>query len=190
MILFWHYFNKLLDCSRLRARIKAKYFEEVMGARKNGSREGDTLIQHKTKSLVKLMHQTILAAPSPHPPATAGVEHWQIFALPGVGHFPTPWRPPSSWHKRGFLSEYNYKEDFTGKSSRLANLSIACVASDVHSTILQQLRRQISLDYYSVVNLTRLYYNGSAAKSHSTTTKYRQLRRLICQGWEKNSKGL
>ena len=28
-------------------------------------------------------------------------------------------------------------------------------------------------------NLTRLYYNGSAAKSHSTTTKYRQLRRLI-----------
>ena len=28
-------------------------------------------------------------------------------------------------------------------------------------------------------NLTRLYCNGSAAKSHSTTTLYRQLRRLI-----------
>ena len=27
-------------------------------------------------------------------------------------------------------------------------------------------------------NLTRLYYNGSAAKSHSTTTQNRQLRRL------------
>ena len=27
-------------------------------------------------------------------------------------------------------------------------------------------------------NLTRLYYNGSAAKSHSTTTQYHQLRRL------------
>ena len=27
-------------------------------------------------------------------------------------------------------------------------------------------------------NLTRLHYNGSAAKSHSTTTQYRQLRRL------------
>ena len=27
-------------------------------------------------------------------------------------------------------------------------------------------------------NLTRLYYNGSAAKSHLTTTQYRQLRRL------------
>ena len=27
-------------------------------------------------------------------------------------------------------------------------------------------------------NLTGLYYNGSAAKSHSTTTQYRQLRRL------------
>ena len=28
-------------------------------------------------------------------------------------------------------------------------------------------------------NLTGLYYNGSAAKSHSTTTQYRQLRRLL-----------
>ena len=28
-------------------------------------------------------------------------------------------------------------------------------------------------------NLTRIYYNGSAAKSHSTTTQYRQLRRLL-----------
>ena len=28
-------------------------------------------------------------------------------------------------------------------------------------------------------NLTRLYYNGSAAKSRSTTTQYRQLRRLV-----------
>ena len=28
-------------------------------------------------------------------------------------------------------------------------------------------------------NLTRLYYNGSAAKSHSTTTQYRQLRKLV-----------
>ena len=27
-------------------------------------------------------------------------------------------------------------------------------------------------------NLTQLYYNGSATKSHSTTTQYRQLRRL------------
>ena len=28
-------------------------------------------------------------------------------------------------------------------------------------------------------NLTRLYYNGFAAKSHPTTTQYRQLRRLL-----------
>ena len=28
-------------------------------------------------------------------------------------------------------------------------------------------------------NLTLLYYNGSAVKSHSTTTQYRQLRRLV-----------
>ena len=31
-------------------------------------------------------------------------------------------------------------------------------------------------------NLTRLYYNGSAAKSHSTTTQYSQLRRLQWTG--------
>ena len=29
-------------------------------------------------------------------------------------------------------------------------------------------------------NFTRLHYNGSVAKSHSTTTQYRQLRRLWC----------
>ena len=29
-----------------------------------------------------------------------------------------------------------------------------------------------------IVWVTRLYYNGSAAKSHSTTTQYRQLRGL------------
>ena len=31
-------------------------------------------------------------------------------------------------------------------------------------------------------NLTRLYYNGSAAKSHSTTTQYCQLGRLKQEG--------
>ena len=34
------------------------------------------------------------------------------------------------------------------------------------------------LDTAPPSNLPRLYYNGSAAKSHSTTTQYRQLRRL------------
>ena len=34
-------------------------------------------------------------------------------------------------------------------------------------------------------SITRLYYNGSAAKSHSTTTQYRQRRRLLpCQTWQ------
>ena len=85
MILFLHYFNKLLDCSRLRARIKAKYFEEAMGARKNGAREGDTLIQHKTKNLVKLMHQTILAAPSPPPRQLWGWGIGKFLRCPGSG---------------------------------------------------------------------------------------------------------
>ena len=36
---------------------------------------------------------------------------------------PTPGLFPSFLHARGFLSENNYTEDFTGKESRLAHLS-------------------------------------------------------------------
>ena len=73
-----------------------------------------------------LMHQSIPAAPPPR--ATAGhlpalsvprVGHLQILHCPGAGHLPTP----NFWHARSFLSQYNYTEDFTGKTSRLAYLS-------------------------------------------------------------------
>ena len=69
------------------------------------------------------------SCPQPPPPrATAGnlpamsvpgVGHLQILRCPGAGHLPTP----SFWHAHGFLSEYNYTEDFTGKITRLAHLS-------------------------------------------------------------------
>ena len=69
----------------------------------------------------------------PAPPrATAGhlpalsvprVGHLQILCCPGAGHLPTPGPFLSFWHARGFLSENNYTEDFTGKESRLAHLS-------------------------------------------------------------------
>ena len=39
-------------------------------------------------------------------------------------------------------------------------------------------------------NQTRLYYNGSAAKPHSTTTQYRQLRRLDRGGGEEQGEGV
>ena len=60
-----------------------------------------------------------------HLPALSvpGVGHLQILHCPGAGHLPTPGPFPSFWHARGFLSEYNYTEDFTGKTSRLAHLS-------------------------------------------------------------------
>ena len=45
------------------------------------------------------------------PGATAG--HLQILRCQGAGHLPTP----SFWHARGFLLEYNYTEDFTGKQA-------------------------------------------------------------------------
>ena len=70
--------------------------------------------------------------PPPRPQATAGhllawsvpgVGHLQILCCPGAGHLPTPGPTPSFWHARGFLSEYNYTEDFTGKTNRLAHLS-------------------------------------------------------------------
>ena len=53
------------------------------------------------------MHQSIPAAPSPHPPppATAGhLPSLPILRCQGAGHLPTP----NSWHARGFPSEYNY----------------------------------------------------------------------------------
>ena len=77
------------------------------------------------------MHQSIPAAQSPLPPrllrhlpalSVPGVGHQQILRFPGTGHLPTPRPLPSFWHARGFLSEYNYSEDFTGKTSRLAHL--------------------------------------------------------------------
>ena len=80
------------------------------------------------------MHQSIPAAPSPFPPPPGycrafarlvipGVEHLQILCCPVGGDLPTPGPFLIFWHARGFLSEYNYTEDFTGKESRLAHLS-------------------------------------------------------------------
>ena len=43
------------------------------------------------------------------------VGHLQILHCPGAGHLPTPGPFLSFWHARGFLSESNYTEDFTGK---------------------------------------------------------------------------
>ena len=47
------------------------------------------------------------------------------FVQPGGRAFANPGAIPnwSFWHALGFLSEYNYTEDFTGKESRLAHLS-------------------------------------------------------------------
>ena len=80
---------------------------------------------HFIRSFSRVMHQSIPPAPSPLPPrATAGhlpalsvlgVGHLQILYCPGAGHLPIPGPFPSFWHARGFLSEYNYTEGFTGK---------------------------------------------------------------------------
>ena len=56
-------------------------------------------------------------------PPVPGVGHLQILRCPGARHLPTPGPTTSFWHARGFLSEYNYREDFTGKTSRLAHSS-------------------------------------------------------------------
>ena len=60
-----------------------------------------------------------------HLPALSvpGVWHLQILHCPGARHLPNPGPTPSFWHARSFLSEYNYTEDFTWKTSRLAHLS-------------------------------------------------------------------
>ena len=71
----------------------------------------------------RVMHQSIPAALSL---AQTTAEHLRLFSLggkafanfarcPGAGHLPTPGLFPSLWHARGFLSEYNYTNDITGK---------------------------------------------------------------------------
>ena len=82
-------------------------------------------------SLIKngqLMHQSASCAHAPlratagHLPALSfpGVGHLPILRCPGAEHLPTPGLFPglfpSCWHARGFLSKYNYTEDFTGKT--------------------------------------------------------------------------
>ena len=79
------------------------------------------------------MHQSVASVSSgcaQHPPPPRGYSGqsrgWSIFQIlccPGSGHLPTPGPFPSFRHARGFLSEYNYTEDFIGKESRLAQLS-------------------------------------------------------------------
>ena len=148
MILFLHYFNKLLDCSRLRARIKAKYFEEVMGARKNGAREGDTLIQHKTKNLVKLMHQTILrpAQTPPPTPGNCGGGAWANFCAA---------------RSRAFANSVATPELLTQTWFPISYKEIKQIGQSVNS--LRSWR--YSLDYITTApppNLTRLLHNTAS----------------------------
>ena len=62
------------------------------------------------------MHQSIPAAPSPFPGLPRGncppCQSWRW----GICQ-PMPGPAPSFWHARGFLSEYNYTEDFTWKQA-------------------------------------------------------------------------
>ena len=69
------------------------------------------------------MHQSILPAPSPHPPlpfarlVSPGGGAFANFALPRGREFANPGPFPSFWHAHGFLSEYNYTDGFTGKKA-------------------------------------------------------------------------
>ena len=83
---------------------------------------------------VLIMHQSIPAAPSSPtsgllwgicPPCqSCGWGICKFCAARGPGICQARAGPaPSFWHARGFLLEYNYTEDFTGKTSRLAHLS-------------------------------------------------------------------
>ena len=59
----------------------------------------------RSREVARIGHLLALSIP--------GVGHLQILRCAGAGHLPTP----NFWHARGFLSEYNYTEDFTGKTS-------------------------------------------------------------------------
>ena len=70
----------------------------------------------KAQRCLLVMHQSIPAAPSPpFPPPRATAGHLPTLSVAGVGHLQIlcclgPF--PSFRHTRGFLSEYNYTEDW------------------------------------------------------------------------------
>ena len=57
------------------------------------------------------------------PPYSPGGGVLAIFRCPGVGICQPRGHHRDFWHSRSFQSEYNYTEDLTGKTSRLAHLS-------------------------------------------------------------------
>ena len=95
---------------------------KISGLSRRASRLDSCYKMKLVRNSRNLMHQS-----APPPPATA--DHLPALSVPGLGHLqilccPGPF--PSFRHARGFLSEYNYTDDFTGKSrkpSRLAPLS-------------------------------------------------------------------
>ena len=67
------------------------------------------------------MHQSIPTAGRLPALSVLGVVHLQILRCPGTGHLPTPGPAPRIRQARGFLSEYNYTEDFTGKKKQIGS---------------------------------------------------------------------
>ena len=66
---------------------------------------------------MELMHQSISAAPSPHPGYCGAFAN---FALPSGLAFANPGAIPELFqvtHAHGFQSEYNYTEDITEKKA-------------------------------------------------------------------------
>ena len=93
---------------------------------------------HMTKKVLSFMHQSIPAAPRPPLPPPPPLrllwgicppcqcQAWgicNICAARGPGICRPRDQPRASDTHACFLSEYNYTEDFTGKTSRLAHLS-------------------------------------------------------------------
>ena len=82
------------------------------------------------RCFARLIHQSIPVMPSILPPPPwllrGGCPPCQSRGW-GIANFALPWGRgiclPSFWHACGFLSEYNYTEDFTAKTSRLVHLS-------------------------------------------------------------------
>ena len=84
----------------------------------------------QSRYLLCISHFQLLPAPPPratagHFPALSvpGEGDLQILCCPGTGRLLTPGPFPSFWYALGFLSEYKYTEDFTGKEIRFAHLS-------------------------------------------------------------------
>ena len=132
----WLGVSRKWNCRKNWKQENRKPFIQLFSAQKLSSKATDDhMILHNFSVLFahnKCISQFQLCLGPPPPPGYCGAFACLVspgggafanFVLPGGQAFANPGPTLYVWQAHGFLSEHNYTEHFTGKTSRLAHLS-------------------------------------------------------------------